>query len=330
VSLAPAANTAATVPARRSTLRAGVDPLLASCLWGGMYVVSRASFGAIPPVTLAALRVVVGGLTLWVALRIAARRALAGSGDTGAAATWTRGDHLRGFWCGVVVAACIVTQFLGTDLASAHDGALLTTVTPVFVVPLAWVLLGERPQWRIVAGMLVALAGVAVVVGTQAPGGSGSGASIVGDALLLFSAFAWALFTVLGAPLSRKFSALAASTTATLWSVLFLAPLAAVELALRPKGASAIALTPGSVAAVLYLAWGATALAWLLWYRGVAKLAANVAAVFFFAQPVVGGILSSVFLHEALPAGFWLGGLVLAAGILVVSWQPRKRQAAAT
>src|SRR5258706_3777754 len=50
-------------PARRAPLRAALDPLLASCLWGGMYVVSRASFGAIPPVTLAALRVVIGGLT---------------------------------------------------------------------------------------------------------------------------------------------------------------------------------------------------------------------------------------------------------------------------
>lgn len=325
MSVAPAANVAATVPAGRATLRAGVDPLLASCLWGGMYVVSRASFGAIPPVTLAALRVTVGGLTLWVALRIAGRRGQA-RGSEKAGATWTRGDRLRGFWCGVVVAACIVTQFLGTDLASAHDGALLTTVTPVFVVPLAWLMLAERPGWRIVAGMGVALAGVAVVVGTQTAGGNGAaGASLMGDGLLLFSAFAWALFTVLGAPLSRKFSALAASTTATLWSVLFMVPLAAVELALRPKGAPAISLSAGSVAAVLYLAWGATALAWLLWYRGVAKLEANVAAVFFFAQPVVGGLLSGVFLHEALPAGFWLGGLVLAAGILLVSWQPRRR-----
>lgn len=328
MSAAPAANVAATVPIKRSTLRAGMDPLLAACLWGGMYVVSRASFGAIPPVTLAALRVAVGGLTLWVALGIAARRGrVAGSeSPTSAHRAWTRGDRLRGFWCGVVVAACIVTQFLGTDLASAHDGALLTTVTPVFVVPLAWLLLGERPGWRIAAGMLVALAGVAVVVGTQTAGGSGStGTSMLGDALLLFSALAWALFTVLGAPLSRKFSALAASTTATLWSVLFLAPLAGVELALRPKGAPAIALTPGSMAAVLYLAWGATALAWLLWYRGVARLEANVAAVFFFAQPVVGGLLSGVFLHETLAGGFWLGGLVLAAGILLVSWQPGKR-----
>ena len=316
--------------AQRATLRAGLDPLLASCLWGGMYVVSRASFGAIPPITLGALRVVIGGLTLALALRVAGRRAARTGAKT--AAPWRRRDHIRAIVCGVTVAGCILTQFLGTDLASAHDGALLTTITPVFVVPLAWALLGERAGLRVCGGMLLALAGVAVVVAAQAASGTGSGSggshstTLLGDTLLLVSAFCWALFTVLGAPLVRRFSALAASTRATLWSILFLAPLVPVELALRPSSAPLISVSPGAVAAVLYLAWGATALAWLLWYRGVAKLEAGVAAVYFFAQPVVGGVLSGLLLHERLPAGFWLGGLVLAAGIALVSWTPAARK----
>ena len=322
--VSPASDASASAVTARSTVRAGLDPLLASCLWGGMYVVSRASFAAIPPITLGALRVVIGGLTLALALRIVHRRAARASSVV-PAPPWRRGDHMRGFVCGVTVACCILTQFLGTDLASAHDGALLTTITPVFVVPLAWLLLGERPRLRIVGGMLLALVGVAVVVAAQAAGGARDGAQgtrILGDALLLVSAFCWALFTVLGAPLVRRFSALAAATRATLWSILFLVPLAVVELALRPLGAPPVSVSAGSVAAVLYLAWGATALAWLLWYRGVAKLEAGVAAVFFFAQPVVGGVLSGLVLHELLPAGFWLGGLVLAVGIVLVSWTP--------
>src|SRR5215831_16354417 len=120
---------AAVSPAPQSQLRAALDPLLASCLWGGMYVVSRASFGAIPPVTLGALRVVIGGLTLATALRLSARR----PGTQPVAQSWRRADHLRALACGVLVAGTILTQFLGTDLASAHNGALLTTITPVFV-----------------------------------------------------------------------------------------------------------------------------------------------------------------------------------------------------
>jgi drug/metabolite transporter (DMT)-like permease len=229
---------------------------------------------------------------------------------------------------GGIVAATIITQFLGTALASAHDGALLTTITPVFVVLLAWLLLGERPRWPVVVGMLLALVGVSIVVAAQtASGGGGNSANhetaLVGDGLLVLSALCWALFTVVGAPLIRRHSALVASTSATRWSILFMIPAAGIELALRNDW-HALRYTPGALAAVLYLGLGATALAWFLWYRGIAHMEAGVASIYFFAQPVVGGVLAGFFLHEALPVAFWLGGLVLAAGILVVAWAPSR------
>lgn len=309
-------------------LRDGIDPLLASCLWGGMYVVSRAGFGLIPPVTLGALRVVIGGAALTLALWLVARRnpKLAAL----ASPRWTATDLWRAVALGGIVSATIITQFLGTALASAHDGALLTTVTPVFVVLLAWMLLGEQPRWPVVAGMLLALVGVAIVVAAQtATDGAATSnreVAILGDGLLLLSALAWALFTVVGAPLIRKHSALVAVTSATRWSLLFMLPAAVVELALRDDW-HALSFTPGAVGAMLYLGLGATALAWFLWYRGIAHMEAGVASIYFFAQPVVGGLLAGLFLHEALPAAFWLGGLVLAAGILVVAWAPSGKSA---
>lgn len=310
-------------------LRAGIDPLLASCLWGGMYVVSRAGFGLIPPVTLGALRVVIGGAALTLALWLVARRnpKLAAL----ASPRWTATDRWRAVALGGIVSATIITQFLGTALASAHDGALLTTVTPVFVVLLAWMLLGERPRWPVVVGMLLALVGVAIVVAAQtATDGAATSnreVAILGDGLLLLSALAWALFTVVGAPLIRKHSALVAVTSATRWSLLFMLPAAVIELALRDDW-RALSFTPGAVGAMLYLGLGATALAWFLWYRGIAQMEAGVASIYFFAQPVVGGLLAGLFLHEALPTAFWLGGLVLAAGILVVAWAPSGKSAA--
>lgn len=309
-------------------LRAGIDPLLASCLWGGMYVVSRAGFGLIPPVTLGALRVIIGGAALTLALWLAARRNR--RNPKLVAPTWTSGDRWRAVALGAIVAATIITQFLGTALASAHDGALLTTITPVFVVLLAWMLLSERPRWPLVLGMLLALVGVAIVVAAQtasdSSGVSDSGVALLGDGLLLLSALCWALFTVVGTPLIRKHSALVAATSATRWSLLFMLPAAIIELALRDDWHT-LRFTPGAVAAVLYLGLGATALAWFLWYRGIAQMEAGVASIYFFAQPVVGGLLAGLFLREALPAAFWLGGLVLAAGILVVAWAPSEAKA---
>ena len=298
----PAAE-ANSAPARRAVGSfVGLAPLLAACLWGGMYVVSRASFDAIPPITLGLLRVIIGGLTLWLALRLTARRqpapARSGTGAQASGAGAIAGDQWRFLLLGGTLAATIITQFWGTALASAHDGALLTTMTPVFVAPLAWALLGERPGWRVVGGTLLALVGVVIVVASNVSGGgsAASGSSLLGDALLLISALCWALFTVLGAPVVRRRSALVASAYATLWSILLLAPFVPFELARQPIGA----MTPALVLAVLYLGWGATSLAWFLWYKGVERLDAAVAAVFFFAQPLVGGLLSALLLHETL------------------------------
>ena len=296
---------------------AGLSPLAASCLWGGMYVVGKASFSSIPPITLGLLRLLVGGAVLWVALQVCSRlQGMSSMRRKLSSQEWRRLPLL-----GACVAATIITQFVGTNLATAHDGALLTTTTPIFILPLAWLLLHERPGWRVLAGMLVALAGIVLVVELQ-QGSSSSviswGQALLGDSLLIVSAVLWALFTVLGTPLVRGSSALVVSTYATLWSLVFIAPFALWEMVHYPLTLP----TLPSLGSVLYLGIGATALAWFLWYKGVERLPASVAAVFFFAQPVVGGLLSALFLHERLGMSFWLGGFVLAVGIVLASFSP--------
>jgi drug/metabolite transporter (DMT)-like permease len=291
-------------------LPAWADLLLAASLWGGMYVVSRATFGAVPPITLGALRVIIGALAL-----IGAQRA-----SGGATPPLSRSDRRRGVLLGVLVSATIVTQFMGTALATAHDGAVLTTATPVFLVLLAWPLLGERPTARMLLGVALAVVGVGAVVLVAAPsGGAASAQAPLGDMLLLISALCWALFTLAGAPMVRRTSALRVATVATLWSIPCLVPLAVVELWVTH---ARLTLSWGSVGAVLYLGIGATAIAWSLWYRGVARVSAAVAAVFFFAQPLVGSLLAWATLGEPLPAGFAVGAALLTLAVLIVSWAP--------
>src|SRR5207249_7873650 len=54
---------------RAPTIRASLDILAAASLWGGMYVVSAATFERIPPVTLGFLRLVVGAAALLILFR---------------------------------------------------------------------------------------------------------------------------------------------------------------------------------------------------------------------------------------------------------------------
>jgi drug/metabolite transporter (DMT)-like permease len=39
----------------------------------------------------------------------------------------------------------------------------------------------------------------------------------------------------------------------------------------------------------------------------------------FFAQPIVGASLGAIFLGEALDRGFWIGGVLISAGLLLAA-----------
>jgi drug/metabolite transporter (DMT)-like permease len=63
---------------------AGLAPLAAAAIWGGMYVVSKWGFSAVPPLALVFLRVVLGAAVLLAVVR-ATKPAATARGRTGGA-----------------------------------------------------------------------------------------------------------------------------------------------------------------------------------------------------------------------------------------------------
>lgn len=304
-----------------------LGPLTAAALWGGMYVVSKWGFSQIPPVTLGFLRVALGAGALVAVLRVGNARSRptpgdpapdGGTGDTAAGgiprADWPRVAALGGW-----VTLTIATQFLGTDLTNASQGSLLTVLTSVFTVGLGALVLGERVTPRKVGSIALAGAGTAVVLAGQYDLGAMAAGNALGVALLLVASLAWAGFTVYGAPVVRRYSALTAATYATVAAVPMFAVCAAVELAVLGDGLGDVPLDARSALVVAYLGFGSTAAAWYLWYKGLEYVPAGTVAVFFFAQPVVGTALGAVLLGEAVGPLFVAGGVVMAAGVYVVS-----------
>jgi drug/metabolite transporter (DMT)-like permease len=286
---------------------AAAGPLFAASLWGGMYVVSKWGFSAVPPVTLSFLRLALGAATLLVVVRLTRPRR-----------SFSASERRRFVALGVLVGATLVAQFVGTDLTTASQGSLLTVSTPVFTLLLGVVVLDEPLTRRRAIGTALAFAGTLVVVHGRYGLGSLGGAALGGVALLFLAGLGWAGYTVYGAPLVRRYSALEAATYSTLPAVAFVAPFVPVELFVFDAPATS-AVTPALVAAVIYLGVFSTAVAWYAWYSGLASLDAGAVAVFFFAQPIVGTALGVTLLGEDVGAAFVLGGAVMALGVFLVS-----------
>ena len=130
---------------QKHSLSGLIAGLAASAIWGGMYVVSKYALDFIPPFTLLWLRYVTA---LCVLYPLAARQQKA---------PLTRDDQriflLIGF-VGYVVSVGL--QFIGTRLSSAHNGAIITSASPAFILLFAWLMLGERLTTRKLFSVLLA------------------------------------------------------------------------------------------------------------------------------------------------------------------------------
>ena len=283
-------------------------PLLAAAFWGGMYVVSKWGFDAIPPVTLAFLRVVVGAAVLGgvVRLRYPSRR-------------FTRREWRSFAALGGWVALTLATQFVGTELTTASAGSRITVLTPVFTVFIGVIVLDELLTRRRTVGVGLALAGTLVVLGGQYDLAAVGAGSAVGVAMLVVASVGWAAYTVWGKPLVRRYSALETATYSTMLAVPMLGVFVPFELSMRGISPAELPVTPPVVAAVLYLGVLSTAAAWYCWYKGLEYADAGTVAVYFFAQPLVGAALGALLLDEPIGGWFVVGGVIMAVGIYVVS-----------
>jgi len=218
----------------------------------------------------------------------------------------------------VWLAAALTTQFVGTDLTTAGQGSLLTTLTPVFMVGLGVTALGERLTVGEVLGTGIAALGTAVVLAGQCDLASVANGSVLGAAPLLVSAAAFAAFSAFWKPPIDRYSALETATHATVLSVPMFVVLVPTEAALRPTAVASIPVRAPVVGAVLYLGVVSTAAAWYFWYEGMEYAGASTVAVYFFAQPVVGTALGAVLLGEHAGGSGVGGGALLALGVFPV------------
>ncbi len=288
---------------QRNTLRGIASGLAATTIWGGLYVVSKAIMESIPPFTLISLRLMLGILSLYLFMRWSRR---------------LRWPDRQTFWqifgVGLVgYGVSIGFQFSGTHLSTASNGALVTSATPAFVTLFAaWLLQEPVTRRRLLALGLTTLGVLAVID----PRTARLDASLLrGNLFLLIAALTWALHSTLIRKVTRSADVFNVSLIAFMGGLPISLPLALGEVARGEVGA----FTPGIIGGILFLGVAATAVAMYLWNNAFALLDASLAALTFFAQPVVGVLMGALFLGERITPLFLAGGVMIGMGILLAS-----------
>jgi drug/metabolite transporter (DMT)-like permease len=281
-------------------LQGALYGLTAAAIWGGMYVVSDLVLRVIPPFTLLTLRLAIGTAVLGVLVARSGKLAL------------PRQDVMRLFGVGIVgFGVSLGAQFVGTHLASAINGAVVTSASPAFILLFAWLILREKlTPIRIAAVTLATIGVLAILDLSHFDLGS---EKFLGNLALSFAALTWGLYSVLVRRVSAQYDTLVISFYALIGGLILTIPAAAIELGSNTIGE----ITPGVILGILYLGVISTALAMVLWNRAFALVEASVASLFFFAQPLVGVLLATLLLHQPITVPLVIGGALILGGVLL-------------
>ncbi|NHM31992.1 DMT family transporter [Neobacillus terrae] len=285
----------------KNTLLGSLFLILASSIWGGMYVVVKVVVAVIPPLELVWLRYLVAIVALLIVGLITRQN-------------WRIEKRYFSLIIAIGIignAISIVTQETGTMLSSAQMGAIITSSTPAFMVIFARLILKERLTLKKILSVCLATIGVFLIVRV----GHIDVSSKLGGIWLMTAALTWALMSVLVKRLPSDYSQIVVTTYSILVALIVLTPFVLPRLhAINIPQLSHPTIWGG----LLYLGVISTAGGFLLWNRGLQMLNASSGGIFFFFQPVVGTLLGWLFLGETIGVMFWIGSILILIGVLFV------------
>jgi len=268
---------------------------------GGTHIIAKAVLGTVDPATLTFLRSIFSTIGLMTLFFVRSK-------------TFgiERQDWPKIAWLGFL--GLPLNQFLylyGLGFSTAANGALLYATTPVFVLVLSHFVLKERITAKKTIGILLAFAGVAVVIFER--GVDFSSDHTYGNLMILLAVLAWALFTIQGKPMVLKYGAVRTTALAmTIGMILFL-PIGIFSAAQFDFGSIDMSHWVG----VAYLGLGTSVFGYMLWYYALGKLETSKTAVFANGQPILATILAIIFLQYSITAVFVIGGIVTLAGVVM-------------
>ena len=217
------------------------------------------------------------------------------------------GRWLLLFAAGFAFAGDLGFWHLSIKLTSVANSTLLANLASIFVTLAAWIFLRQRPSGLFVAGLAVALAGVALLVRASV-GFSQTG--LLGDALGVVTAMFYAgyIFAVKGLRDRGETTLHLMAVTSTITAILLAPAALASGEVLFPASAYGWAVLAGL--ALVSHAAGQGLIAYAL-----AHLPAAFSSVSLLLQPVMAALFAWALLGEALVPLQIAGGLAVLAGI---------------
>ena len=282
--------------------RARIALLTAAFLWAVSFVAAIVALEEAPPLVVVALRLMISAMCFlpWV---------IASGG--------TKGIGLRRmgelFLLSLVGTSLhYATQTAGLQYTTATNASLYTTTGPITILLLSALVLGERITARKAMGVLLAVAGVLVVMGSETLT-SFELVNVKGDLLVLISIVMWGLFTVFGKRVTDELGALRVTAWVTILGALTMAPVGLYEA--RSKGFTLSNLSLEAWVAIAFLGVACSFFATLLYFVALGLSESQKVGVYLYAIPPMTAVVAALYLGETITANLVLGAILVISGV---------------
>ena len=270
-------------------------------IWGMNWVVMKTANTFFPPITFVAYRFLFGALVLlsvwfWLHLPLPKKKYW----------PWI-------FLTGILqmglnnIAAQTSMLTLGAGMVSVLNYSM-----PIFAAVMAHFLLGERLTWRKGAGIVLAIAGMAVLMDVHA------GGDVTAICIGLLSAVFWGLASIFAKLKLSDVNPISLTT----WQMVCASLSLLAYTAIVPQGE--VIWNTESVLCLIYNGVLASALAFFLWSWILQHIEVSKASVAVLAVPVVGVVGGILCLGEPMTLHIFFGMIMIMAGIYIVVTHKRQ------
>ena len=279
--------------------------LLGACfLWAVSFVATKIALDVVPPLTVVSLRLLIAAGCFLPVLMTGGRWKTVADGPT-----LLKLLGLSLFGAGLHYGF----QTVGLQTTNASNASVYVATGPITILLLAVVFLGEKLNVRKILGIVIAVAGVLVVMGMDTITGFELGGNLVGDLLVFASIVMWGCFTVFGKKVTDQLGALTVTAAVTLIGATWMAPIGWLEM--QRTGFGLAEVTPTAWAAVIYLGAACNFLAVLLYFTALQKTESQKVGIYLYAIPPMTAVSAALVLGEPITLGLVAGTVLVIAGV---------------
>ncbi|GGJ79503.1 drug/metabolite transporter (DMT)-like permease [Anoxybacillus voinovskiensis] len=286
---------------------------LTTTIWGGAFVAGKIATVSLHPISVAFFRFFGASLILFPLWRWKERHApVPTKKDWGLLA-------LLGLTGVFLYNVCF---FIATKYAPIVKSSLVIAVNAPLITLFAALFLKEKITAKNIVGLVVALFGAVYIITNGHPSVLLELGVAPIDLVLIGACLSWSTYSVVGKVVMKKYSPLAATTYATGFGTLFLAPFALYYTTFASVKASGWEVW----VSVLYVAVIVSVISFVWWYNGIQKVGASTSSIFINVMPISAAVMGTIFFNEQLTHVHIVGALFVFGGILFNMYNKQQKK----